>query len=225
MNARITKTLLASHRPVTLVGGGAVEADDLATALAAAPELVAADGGADTALAAGHVPKLVIGDLDSISDAALAQVPQSAVVEISEQDSTDFDKALRSIRAPLVLGVGFTGARIDHQLSAMNTLVRRADHPCILIGGDELIFSVPRSFSVELEAGDTVSLFPLSRVSGRSQGLEWPIDGLVLSPDGRVGTSNRALGSIALHLDRTGLIGILPRSALPALMDSLSQPS
>lgn len=224
VNARINKTLLASHRPVTLVGGGPATAEDIATALSAAPELVAADGGADAALAAGHVPKLVVGDLDSITDAALDRLPQAAVVEISEQDSTDFDKALRSIRAPLILGVGFTGDRLDHQLAAMNTLVRRADRPCILLAGDELIFAVPRAFSLDLEAGDVVSLFPLSRVSGRSQGLEWPIDGLVLSPDGRVGTSNRALGPIALHLDRTGLIGIVPRRALPALMTSLSRP-
>ena len=44
---------------VTLLGGGAIGPDDLATALSVAPRLVAADGGASAALAAGHMPEAV----------------------------------------------------------------------------------------------------------------------------------------------------------------------
>ncbi|NRB35983.1 MAG: thiamine diphosphokinase [Rhodobacteraceae bacterium] len=222
MNARVQKTLLASHRPVTLIGGGAVDPDDIDLALRHAPDLVAADGGADIAMAAGHMPKLVVGDLDSVSQSALDQMPPEAVFEMTDQDSTDFDKALSSISAPVVLAIGFGGARLDHQLATLNALIRLHDRPCILITQDELVFSIPRIFSLKLEPGDVVSLFPLSRVSGRSKGLQWPIDGLVLAPDGRVGTSNRATGEIQLRLDRTGLIGIIPRHALQPLMRALA---
>ena len=54
----------------TLVGGAPVTIRTLEEALRHAPRLIAVDGGADAALAAGMIPETVIGDLDSISDAA-----------------------------------------------------------------------------------------------------------------------------------------------------------
>lgn len=215
------RSLLTSRRPVTLVGGGDLTEQDLSDARRFGPDLVAADGGADAALALGHTPRMVVGDLDSISQDALDQMPDDDVHYIAEQESTDFDKALRSIRAPVVLAVGFLGGRVDHQLAVLNALTRHHDRACILVGATELIFAIPQDFEMDMNAGDPVSLFPMNRVSGRSTGLEWPIDGLVLAPDGRVGTSNRALGPISLHLDRPGLLGFVPRSAFQRLIDAL----
>ena len=56
------------------MAGGPVLRRDLKAALAHAPCLVAADGGADRALALGQVPDAVIGDLDSISAVAQARL-------------------------------------------------------------------------------------------------------------------------------------------------------
>ncbi|WP_371927640.1 hypothetical protein [Paracoccus sp. 08] len=81
-------------RGVTVIGGGMVTPADLSVALSVAPLLVAADGGADRALAMGHAPDWVIGDLDSISDPARRSVPAARVLEVAEQDSTDFAKCL-----------------------------------------------------------------------------------------------------------------------------------
>ena len=44
-------------RGVTVIGGGMVTPADLSVALSVAPLLVAADGGADRALALGHAPE------------------------------------------------------------------------------------------------------------------------------------------------------------------------
>ena len=41
----------------------------------------------------------MIGDFDSISDAAQRALPPAALHRIAEQDSTDFDKCLRNIDA------------------------------------------------------------------------------------------------------------------------------
>jgi thiamine pyrophosphokinase len=49
------------------------------------------------------------------------------VHHLPEQDTTDFEKCLYSVAAPLLLGVGFLGGRADHHLAAMNVLVRYAD--------------------------------------------------------------------------------------------------
>ena len=213
--------IVQSLEPITLIGGGDIGPGDLDLALQRAPILVAADGGAQTALLAGHSPVAVIGDLDSLTPAARSRIPPERLFPIREQNSTDFDKALRRISSPLVLGVGFLGARVDHQLAALNTLVKRADRACILIGPSELIFHVPPLLVVELSAGDVVSLFPMAPIRGCSQGLEWPIDGLRLAPDTRIGTSNRALGTVRLEMSAPGLLMIAPRAALDAVMRAL----
>ena len=73
--------LVISDRGVTVIGGGATSPYDLQTALAVAPTLVAADGGADRALALGQPPDWVIGDLDSITSGARswADLPAAAI--------------------------------------------------------------------------------------------------------------------------------------------------
>ena len=101
-------TRLASRQPVTLIGGAPVPRADLDAALALAPVLAAADGGADAALANGLVPQAVWGDFDSISPQARAAIPTENLHRIAEQDSTDFEKCLSRIDAPLVIAVGFS---------------------------------------------------------------------------------------------------------------------
>jgi len=212
--------IICSESPVTLVGGGEVGDGDLEQALRLAPLLVAADGGASHALAAGLDLSAVIGDFDSLSPKHAAKIPADRLFPIREQDTTDFDKALRHISAPLILAVGFLGARVDHQLAAFNVLAKHPERPCVLIGSQELVFHVPPVFELNLTPGDIVSLFPMTTISGRSGGLEWPIDGLALSPTGRTGTSNRATGPVRLWMDGPGLLAIVPRTALRPVMQA-----
>ncbi len=217
----MNKTRFAFNSPITLIGGGDVSDSDLKAARQLAPSLIAADGGANAAVAAGHLPEAVIGDFDSLSVEARNRIDADRLFKVSEQDSTDFDKALRHIEAPLILGVGFLGARVDHQLAAFSTLLARADKPCVLIGAQELVFLAPPSIALDLTDGDVVSLYPLVRVAGRSTGLHWPIDGLDLSPDGRLGTSNRATGAITLEVAQPGLLMIVPRPHLSVVFRAL----
>ncbi|EKE44395.1 thiamine pyrophosphokinase [Oceaniovalibus guishaninsula JLT2003] len=212
--------LVRSSVAVTLVGGGDVAAGDLALALAHAPHLVAADGGADAALALGHVPHAVIGDLDSLSDAARSRMGARNIHRIAEQDSTDFQKCLRAIDAPLILGVGFLGARLDHQLAAMTALGGTRTR-CILIGARDVAMHLTRPLTMDLPLGSRLSLWPLARVAGRSKGLEWPIEGLDFAPAARIGTSNRVTGPVRLAMDGPGMLLILPRAALAVLIGAL----
>lgn len=213
--------LFCTGTPVTLVGGGAIDPGDLDLALSRAPALVAADSGAAPVLAAGHVPDAVFGDFDSISTDALSRIPEDRLFPIAEQDTTDFHKALSRISAPMVLAVGFLGDRVDHQLAVLNVLVQLTEKACVLIGRHEVIFHLPAHLEVQLEPGDVVSLFPMGAVSGRSTGLEWPIDGLAFTPAGQIGTSNRALGPVILEMDGPGMVGILPLVRLDEVIVSL----
>lgn len=213
----MSQTILTSSSPVTLLGGGDATAQDLADALTIGPKLVAVDGGLLTAQAADVMPDAVIGDMDSAPPEALALVPQARHHVVSEQQSTDFDKALRAVEAPVTLGVGFCGGRVDHQLAAFHTLLLRADRPCILIAQTEVIVLAPPVLELEMEEDEVVSLFPLVPVAGRSRGLEWPIDGLSLDPAVFVGTSNRALGPVRLEVEAPGMLLIVGRRHLRPL--------
>jgi len=218
----MNRPIVESLEPVTLVGGGPVAARSLRAALARAPRLVAADGGADRLLRAGLMPEAVIGDFDSISAEARAAIPLARQHPIAEQESTDFDKALRHIRAPLVLGLGFWGARMDHGLAALSVLARYPDRACLLLAETCLAFLAPLRLTLQLRPGDRLSLFPLGPVRGQSAGLRWPIAGIDFAPDGRIGTSNEVTERrVTLAFDAPRMLVILPRARLDAAVSAL----
>ena len=206
----MTAPLLTSRAGVALIGGGAATAGDLAQALALAPDVMAADSGAELALAAGIMPLAVAGDLDSISDAARAAIPPGRLHRIAEQETTDFEKCLARIAAPFVLAVGFGGSRTDHLLACLTTLVRLRHPPCLLLAGDDVIFAAPPALRLDLPPGSRLSLYPLGPVTGTSRGLRWALDGLTLDPATRVGTSNETTGPVELALTGPCIV-ILPR--------------
>jgi len=214
--------VVASTLGVTLVGGAPVTVRALEAALRLAPCLVAADGGADRALSAGLMPRAVIGDFDSISPSARAAIPADRLHPIAEQETTDFDKALRSVTAPFVLALGFAGARIDHGLAVFNALVRHPDRRCIVLGGPDAVFLCPPEITLRLQVGDRLSLFPMGPVTGRSSGLRWPVDGLAFAPDGMIGTSNMVTDPVVrLSFDTARMLVILPRVRLRAALSAL----
>jgi len=214
--------IVQSTHGVTLAGGGPFSARDLALALKRAPVPVAADSGADRLLRHGVIPQAVIGDMDSISAAARQKISIEHQHLVAEQVTTDFDKALRLIEAPLVLALGFAGARLDHGLAALSTLIARAERRCILIGPQDLAFAAPPRLELSLRPGDPLSLFPMAPVTGRSEGLEWPIKGISFAPDGMIGTSNRVVARrVVLEFDRRGMLVILPRRRLDAAIRAL----
>lgn len=199
---------------VTLVGAGMATKAEITRCLAIGPRLVAADGGAAHCLNADLLPDAVIGDMDSLEAAIARGIPENRVHTIAEQDSTDFDKALRNIEAPLVLGVGFTGARMDHQLACYNVLVRRPERRCILLSDTDIAFLAPPRLAMPLAEGTRVSLFPMGLVEGASDGLRWPIGGLTFTPDGRIGTSNESTGPLDLTMTAPKMLVILPKAEL-----------
>ncbi len=217
MNHNIVNSL----EPVTLVGGGVVGVNDLKQAVLLAKQCIVADGGLGHVLAAGLIPKAVIGDIDSANAAELRQIGQNLIHKIADQDSTDFEKALDYIAAPVILAVGFTGGRIDHQMAVLNALVTHRDQCVVVVAETEIILHLPVDITLPTQAGDVVSLFPMRETSGTSQGLKWPIAGLNFAPDGKIGTSNLALGSVEIHTNSPGLLAIIPRTRLEDLMQVL----
>jgi len=210
--------------PVGLVGGGGLDAATVEILRERVDFFVGADGGGDALLANGLIPEAVIGDLDSLSVTARRAIPPGRIHLVEEQDSTDFDKAVRSVDAPLILAAGFSGARLDHELAALHVLVCYPDRPVIVIGAQDLTVHVPARLVLRLTPGQRLSLFPLDGVRVRAEGLKWSFETLDLHPARRIGTSNAVLsGDVALFTDRPGLLLIVPREELDAVIVGLAE--
>ena len=210
--------IVQSTAGVTLAGGSDFSLKLLETARKWAPRLVAADGGADRLLRLGAEPEAVIGDFDSITATARARLA-GRLFPIPEQTTTDFDKALRSIAAPFVIGIGFSGARLDHALAVLTGLVAHPDQRCLILGTRDVVFLAPLTLTLRLPVGSRLSLFPMGAVQGESQGLRWPLQGIRFAPDGMIGTSNAVTGPVHLRFSARKMLVILPRTALAAALD------
>lgn len=211
---------LSFDTPVLLVGAGPLNREDFDLAAQFCGAVVAVDGGYDRLSAWGEVPAAVIGDMDSIA----APVPETVTrVALDEQDSTDLEKALRAVNAPLCLGIGFLGGRLDHTLAAMHALVAR-EAPAILIGAEDVVFAAPPEWRAEVPVGTRVSFYPVRRVPALgSKGLRWPIDGLLMEGARQIGVSNEASSSgVAAWFAERGAVTILPRACLGAAIHSLT---
>ncbi|MXU65531.1 thiamine diphosphokinase [Oceanomicrobium pacificus] len=219
----MTQTLYHLSEPVTLLGAAPIDDRALDLATQVAPEVIAADGGANLAAERGLALKAIIGDLDSMVNAKNWQKSGTTVHHLTDQVSTDLEKCLYSVDAPLYLGVGFLSGLLDHTLAAMHALVAYPHRNLVLIGPHEICFLAPLELELDLPAGMRLSLFPLAEVSGtRSDGLVWPIDGLTLSPLTRIGTSNAVSERpVRIGIDRRALVVILPRAALGSVLAAL----
>ncbi len=208
----------ATDTPIILVGNGACDKMILKKYAQAGP-LVAVDGGYYACRQAGLVPDLLIGDLDSVNLADMGNVPAKMKIHrLSEQDTTDLEKAFCHLQAPYFIGFGFLGKRLDHTLAALTVLARYAlSHKMILVGSDDVVHVTQGCFSLSLTKGQRVSIWPLSKIKfATSQGLVWPIDGLEMAPDQLVGTSNQA------NADHISLVPAMPNEGSYAVLVDLS---
>ena len=217
---KLGQAVLRSLSPVTLVGGGRLGAGDLGLARRHAPEVVAVDGGAGAVLAAGVIPLVVVGDMDSLPEAAAVAFADRLHL-IAEQETTDFDKALRSVEAPLCLAVGFSGGRFDHELAVLSALLRHPGRACVVVGAESVTFLLPPVLEIGAEVGGVFSLFPLAPVKVESQGLRWATGGIEFRPDGTIGTSNEVTGPVRLVASGPGMLVILPRGELARVVAAL----
>lgn len=211
--------IVETSGPVALVGGAPLGADHLKILQRLTQIFVAADSGADHLHAAGITPRAVIGDLDSLSgQSRTAFLPY--LHPIAEQETNDLEKAVRAIAAPVVVGAGFLGGRLDHGFAAFNLLARAADVPLILMGQDDCCFRAPSGlWQIDLPVGTAFAILPMTQTVVTSDGLVWDMTAMHLSPVGRVSASNRtAKGRVRIDCAGAAIV-TLPLTQLPAAID------
>jgi len=168
------------------------------------PFVVAADGGATTALAFGLRPDVIIGDLDSIDAGTLAQLRSNGVAFETfprDKDATDGQLAMRrafQARPSELLLLGFLGGpRLDQAIGNV-LLLTRFELPVTLIDEhNECVLLRPRMEHMwRPESGEIVSLIPLEHpVEGvRTRGLRWELNAERLEMGDTRGISNEPAG-------------------------------
>jgi len=195
-----------------IVGGGVVDHELLRNLYVSGGHLVGADGGADEIVRAGLAPEAIVGDMDSLANPD-GWLGRTRLVRIAEQDTTDFEKALYSTRAPVTVAMGMTGGRLDHTLAALDAMARHArNRNIILVDQEDVAAALTGSFDFEVAEGERVSVHPLGVVRfKRSFGLKYPLDGLKMVLGERTGTSNEATSGLFR-------IEVEPRSRAPWLL-------
>ena len=222
--------IYSSPDRLILVGGGSFNKDDLIRNARNA-DVIAVDGGLHACQEAGITPCAVIGDMDSAGAAEIAALGGAVPIHhIAEQDSTDLEKAMQHINAPLCLGFGFLGRRFDHALASLTVLARmtdaRPEMKIVLAGRHDALTVTKQTIRTALPVDTRYSVWPVGTVGfDKSDGLIWPLDGLTLSPHGQVGTSNRTAKPAQLLQpasdNSTAFAVIVPVECLGRLCDAV----
>ena len=209
-----------------LAAGRVVATPALRRSAAAAELVVAADGGLRHARSLGVRPHLLVGDLDSVDEAALRRWPDvQRVVHTPDKDALDLELALGEILARgarSVVVAGALGDRIDQSLAGIAIAERAHRDGCdvTLDSGDARVLPLrPGETRHEpLPTGTVLSVIatlPGTRVS--LTGARWTLDEHALEPGLGLGVSNvSADHGPTLTLHAGGCLLVVPRLATPA---------
>lgn len=142
--------------------------------------LLAADGGANTALNAAVMPDMVIGDLDSLTPQNAKKIDKDKLFKISRQDNTDLEKALdfaAYIKPQICTILCATGGRLDFTLGNFSSVFKYIDKFKIVFAApDWRIYPINKTTVFNTKAGATVSLIPMGFAGGITlSGLKYPL--------------------------------------------------
>jgi len=218
------KPLKSYNTPVVLVGGGEIAWEQLHLIHHHSYPMIGVDSGANALRLNNIIADVIIGDLDSISE--LDSFPQTTdTIKVSEQQTTDFEKALYTIDAPFFICFGFWGDRLDHCLSALHVLTKyRGQKRVLLIDQFDLIFTSQKTLEMETGIKSRFSIYPLKTTSFlTSSGFLYPLDGLTVEAGKTMSTSNATTQSRILltttEETKSNYIVILPNSKLQFVID------
>ena len=172
-------------------------------------KLICADGGANSAYEMGLVPDAIIGDLDSISSAALNEFKSiSKVIRLKRQNDTDVEKCLKYAvknNYDEALLTGVTGNRLDHTFCNLGIVLKFFNKIKIsLIAEDSFLKPYSGTVKLKTKPEEIVSVYGIdSKTKITSRGLKYPLKNVSLPFGKKESTSNVASGK-AVELKITG---------------------
>ena len=144
-----------------------------------APYVVCCDGGADEYIAKGHLPDVIIGDGDSLSEENRLKYA-NLLHHNPDQETNDQTKAVQfllSAGKKRIAIIGATGKREDHTIGNISLLMEYAH-----MGVNARIFTDYGVFipckdicTFECRKGQAVSIFNFTGRNFKAEGLEYPL--------------------------------------------------
>lgn len=196
------------HTTVVLAGGDPVDPADRSLVPSGA-FVVAADSGLDTAETLGLGVDVVVGDMDSVSAAALRRAEATGTRidrHPADKDATDLELALGAaldLGSDEIIILGGHGGRLDHLLGNALLLAspRFVDRNIRWqIGSVTVTAGRPsRTTDIAGAPGDRVSLLPVGGPATGivTTGLAWALEGEDLAPGSTRGISNEMADAFA----------------------------
>ncbi len=198
---------METNRAILFVNGDLENTQFLKSFVKPNDYLIAVDGGLQHVMAAGLLPDILIGDLDSVTEEDL-QIIQKKNIPVHQlnvrKDETDLEIAIqytvdKGFKEIILLAA--VGDRIDHTIANINILTRpewQKEHFSIQDDRQEVFF-IGDKREIHGFRGDLVSLLSISeRVTGvMTKGLEYPLSDENLYRYKARGISNKMTSSLA----------------------------
>lgn len=182
-----------------LIGNGECPSPTLLQQLAAQVNFIlAADGGAQKAAAAGIMPDKIIGDFDSLS--TRHAWPKEKLLRIPRQDNTDLEKALDYLQDNHFTHVtiaGGTGGRWDFSIGNFLSVFPYLQQMDICFVADGWkIYPLIKPAQKTVRPGTRVSLIPVSPCQNVTlKGLKYPLANARLE----LGRTGRTLSNLSVQ--------------------------
>lgn len=174
------------------------------TLASSADFIIGVDGGANHCLRLGLHPRIITGDLDSISDEARKAFAKTSEFQTHprEKSEIDLELAYQSARAGGARSidiVGWSDERVDFSLAALIGL-QSADLPlCFWTESTQLRLLNAHQPELELSGPKRISIIGVSsRIALKSQGLKWELEWAGEGP--KISQSNEILLKARLWL-------------------------
>jgi thiamine pyrophosphokinase len=178
-------------------------------------KLICADGGANSALKMNLIPDAIIGDLDSISSAALKRFEQkSEIIQLKRQNDTDVEKCLKyaiNKKFNQVMLTGVTGNRLDHTICNLGIVLKFLDQINIsLVAEDSYLKPYKGNIELKSNIGETISIYGFDKKTKiSSKGLKYELKNVSLPFGKKESTSNVAQKNIVQLKIRNGVVFLI----------------
>ncbi|KAF1811790.1 thiamine pyrophosphokinase [Eremomyces bilateralis CBS 781.70] len=184
-----------------------------------------------------YLPDEIVGDLDSIRDDVKSYYAreQVQVTFVDDQESTDFGKAMRSLKSSTyqattdIMVFGGIGGRIDQGIGLLHEILREHHHDpqtrlwlisessisFLLLPGENIIETKFSQGYFTHQAG-VLPIYGPATIT--TQGFEWDVNNWFTSMGGRVSTSNHIVqDTVCVTTDKMVLFTVEIAHDLPKM--------
>ena len=200
---------------ILIIANGEPIATSKLCMLSKSKTILALDGGYHQAIAANLDVDYLLGDFDSLNQAALAQAKKTGVMihPTPNQDQTDLEKALSFCKKHHYQNIHICsalGKKTDHMLYNIHLLKQfyQKDHPIFIHTNTELLtIAYNQTITLQGHIGDGIAIFGAPKCTVSGPDLKYPLDNLTLTHFKQASVSNALTQNTAtLIIDGYALI-------------------